>query len=58
MHTDDFSPSQIGEQKNEDVRRLHTLIQSGPVVPLRTVFAHVWPDTGGELMVHGPHVVD
>jgi hypothetical protein len=44
--------------KDEDVRRLDTLVQLRPFVARCSVLAHVRPDSGREVVVDGAYRVD
>ena len=58
MQTEDFSPSQIGDQQDEDVRGHDLLVDRGPVVGVPAVLAHVRPDAGRDVVVDRADDVD
>src|SRR5262249_31587216 len=47
-----------GPGQYEDVGRQDLLVQVRPGVGLPAVLPHVGPDTGGDVVVHGPYDVD
>ena len=58
VHTDDFSPSQIGVHTTRMSQAIDPLEDRRPVVALPAVLGHVGPHAGCDVVVDGPDLFD